>query len=158
MVAITQNNKFDVLQGFVQQILHFFKRRENFFSSPSDGLFLKLHYKYSFWLLMIGFTAIYFNWLTNDIIKCFSHYNVEAQAKGDLLNICLSYPFDTVGGSRITLLYYRWIHWVLLLCALAYVIPHKLAKIQKYDKITRMMDFLSQCIFNYGLMWRFMHW
>jgi len=150
MPGTQQPIKFDVLRNGAQHILGFFRRRDQYFSSPSDGLFLKLHYKYTFWVLMAGFCGVYYNWMTNDIIRCVSHFNSDVQVRGDYTNLCLSYPFIVKDGRRITLLYYHWLHWVLLLCALAYIIPHKMAKVQRYDKINKLMEFMSQKIFDYG--------
>ena len=149
MPGLIQATRLDFLNNVKGHVVNFFKRRETFFSSPSDGLPLKLHYKHTFWMFMAAFCMVYYNWLTKDIIHCVSHYNAEVQVRADHLNMCLSYPFLVEGGRRTTLLYYRWFHWVLLLCALAYITPHKLAKITRYDKITKLTDFLSQSIPNY---------
>ena len=143
--------RLDVLQSLRDNVVNFFRtrRRETFFSSPSDGIFLKLHYKHTFWMFMATFAMVYYNWMANDIIRCVSHYNAEVQVRPDHLNLCLSYPFLVEGGRRITLLFYRWLHWVILFCALAFILPHKLAKLPRYDKVNKLIDFMSQGVLDY---------
>ena len=150
MPGIQQVNRFDAINNIKGGVLNFFQRRQNFFSSVSDGLFLRMHYKYTFWLFMATFAMVWYNWLTQDIIFCVSHYNTETAPRKDHVNLCLSYPFIDEGKGRVTLLYYRWLHWVVFLCALAYILPHKLAKVTRYDKVTKLIDFMSNNITNYG--------
>ena len=145
----TQNGVSDVVAYMKEHVLGFFNRKQQLLSNPADGIMLKLHYKQTFWLFSTGFFMVYFNWFTSDIIRCVSHYNTEQQQRADLLNLCLSYPTIELDGQRITLLYYRWMHWILLLCALMFIVPYKLAEIPKHDKINRLVEFFSQSLPDY---------
>lgn len=151
MGGTQQANKLDVLNTFNQHVATFFSRRRTLTpASPSDGLCLRLHYKYTFWMLIVGFVGVYYNWLTKDIIHCISHFNADVQQRADYVNLCLSYPFIYVDGQKTTLLYYRWLHWIMLLCSLAFVLPHKLSKVQKYDKLTKLVEALTQRLSDYS--------
>ena len=145
----TQNGVSDVVANMREHVLGFFNRKQQLVSSPADGMMLKLHYKQTFWLFATGFFMVYFNWFTGDVIRCVSHYNTEQQQRADYLNLCLSYPFIEVENERVTLLYYRWVHWVLLLCAFMFIVPYKLCKVPKNDKINRLVEFFSQSLPDY---------
>ena len=144
------NKNPDVLAFMREHVLGFFNRKQQLVLSPADGLMLRLHYKQTFWLFLTGFFMVYFNWFTTDIITCVSHFNTELQQRSEHLNLCLSYPFIELDNKRVTLLYYRWMHWILLLCALMFIVPHKISKIPKYDKITRLVEFFSNSLPDYG--------
>ena len=129
----------DILRQVGSSVINFFNRRE-YIVSPADGTVLKLYYKYTFWLLMSGFAAVYYNWYTRDIIVCTSHYNVDAQIRTDYLNMCATWPYRVIDGKKEYMLYYKWVHWVMLLSALAFYIPHKLVKRVAEHRLSRFLE------------------
>jgi len=145
MVGQQQIGKFDLLRQLAQSVVNIFhNRRQYSITPPTDGVVLKMHYKYTFWLLMAGFATVYYNWYHRDIIVCVSHFNADTQLRLDYINICLTYPFIKLeDGTKQTMLYYRWVHWVLFLTAFAFYIPHKIAKTKVYSKCTKLMEYLS---------------
>merc|ERR1719187_1631478 len=101
-----------------------------------------------------GFSAIWYSWYHRDVITCASHFNAETQVRLDYINICLSYPFVTgvpvgdedpggEGEQRRYLLFYRWIHWSLLLLAGFYYIPRKMSKTSENAKVKKLMEDLA---------------
>jgi len=148
MVNGIKPNTFDLLRQFSSSVINFFNRRE-YVVSPTDGGVLKLYYKYTFWLLMSGFAVVYYNWYTRDIIVCASHFNADSQVRIDYLNICSTFPYIMIGDTVKYLLYYKWVHWVLFLSALAFYIPHKMAKKPFQHRLTRLLDTINNCVIQY---------
>jgi len=135
----------DLLRQLGSTVINFFNRRE-YVVSPTDGNVLKLYYKYTFWLLMSGFAIVYYNWYARDIIVCTSLYNVDMQVRLDYLNICSTFPYRMIDGVKTYYLYYKWVHWVLFLSALAFYIPHKMAKKPYQHRLTRLLDTINSCV------------
>lgn len=144
MAGGSQIRTFPLLSQLTQSVTNFFSASKRpVYCPPTDGPVLKLHYKYSFFLGMLGFATVWYSWLYRDVIVCVSHFNADTQVRMDYVNICLSYPYITLeDGSKQYLLFYRWIHWVLFLVALAFYIPRKVAKSADSVKLTKLFDFL----------------
>lgn len=150
MVGGSQIRSFDLLRQFSQTVVSVFNRRESPVTQPTDGPILKMHYKYTFWLTMAGFAAIWYSWLHRDVIVCVSHFNADLQVRLDYLNICLSFPYITnEDGSKQFLLYYRWVHWVLFLVAFAFYLPHKIAKGGDNIKLNKLVEYLASGMGHY---------
>ncbi|KAK7084975.1 hypothetical protein SK128_008219 [Halocaridina rubra] len=141
---------FDIIRQIVGNVVNIFNKRASPCTAPCDGMVLKMHYQWTFWVLLGGFSAIWYSWYHRDVITCASHFNAETQVRLDYINICLSYPFvEGVGdfegesGPRRYLLFYRWIHWALLLLACIYYIPHKISKTSENSKVKKLIEDLA---------------
>lgn len=148
MVNGIKPNTFDILRQFSTSVINFFQSRE-YVVSPTDGGVLKLYYKYTFWLLMGGFAVVYYNWYSRDIIICASHFNADSQVRIDYLNICATFPYIMIGETMQYLLYYKWVHWVLLLSSFAFYLPHKMAKKPYGHRMSRLLDMINNCVPQY---------
>ncbi|XP_018007541.1 innexin inx2 [Hyalella azteca] len=135
---------FNLLQQFSQLVTGAFSSNPVTHTSPSDGRILRMHYQWTLWLLLTGFACVYYNWFTRDIIVCVSHYNADVQVRLDYLNICTSYPYILdEAGKVVTLLFYRYVHWVLLLLGALYYIPRRLSKDHENVKLKRLFEYLN---------------
>lgn len=140
---------FDIIRQVVGNVINIFNKRPAVCTAPCDGMVLKMHYQWTFWILLGGFSAIWYSWFHRDVITCASHFNAETQVRLDYINICLSYPFIKVGPEKRYLIFYRWIHWVLLLLAACYYIPRKLSKNGENPKIKKLFDDLAVGVHRY---------
>ena len=113
-------------------------------TAPSDGYILKLHYQYTFWLLMGCFATTWYSWFQPNVISCVSHFNADINLKTEHTNICLSYPYviDEHGQQRF-IMFYRWTHYILLAVAMLYYIPHKVSKYIEDNKRKHMVEDLA---------------
>ncbi|XP_063610410.1 innexin inx2-like isoform X2 [Penaeus indicus] len=143
---------FDIIRQIVGNVVNIFNKRASPCTAPCDGMVLKMHYQWTFWVLLGGFSAIWYSWYHRDVITCASHFNAETQVRLDYINICLSYPFvqgagedldEGEGGQRRYLLFYRWIHWALLLLAGIYYIPRKISKTSENTKVKKLIEDLA---------------
>lgn len=137
---------FDIIRQIVGNVVNIFNKRASPCTAPCDGMVLKMHYQWTFWVLLGGFSAIWYSWYHRDVITCASHFNAETQVRLDYINICLSYPFVEgagEGGQRRYLLFYRWIHWALLLLAGIYYIPRKISKTSENSKVKKLIEDLA---------------
>ncbi|KAK3856591.1 hypothetical protein Pcinc_037096 [Petrolisthes cinctipes] len=118
------------IRTIVGTVVNFFKSRANqICAATCDGLVLRMHYRWTFCLLLGGFLTVWYSWFHRDVITCVSHFNSDTQVRLDYINVCLSYPYiDEEGGERRYILYYRWISWALLTLAWIYYIPRKVSK------------------------------
>lgn len=113
-------------------------------SAPCEGLILTLHYKWTFYLLISGFLAVWYSWYYRDVIVCVSHFNSEVKLSPDYMNVCLSYPFiQTNEDERRYILFYRWISWSLLVLAWIYYIPRKVSKGFENAKCKKLIEDLA---------------
>ena len=139
---------FDILQSISKVVLNAFnKRPTQSGTSPCDGAVLKLYYKITFWLFFGGYAAIAYNWWTQDVLKCVSKFSADQQMRPDYLNICASYLYiedeSSPIGERKFLLFYRWVHWVLLGMAFLSYIPYKILKRTENPKLKKLFDHLE---------------
>ncbi|KAF2364998.1 Innexin, partial [Trinorchestia longiramus] len=134
---------FNVVQQFSQLVSTGFPGIKVTHSSPSDGRILRMHYQWTLWLLLTGFVCVYYNWFTRDIIVCVSHFNADVQVRLDYLSICLSYLFVRVDGEKNNLLFYRWVHWALLILTIVYFIPRWLSKTHENPKLKHLFVYLN---------------
>ncbi|XP_064097437.1 innexin inx2-like isoform X1 [Macrobrachium nipponense] len=143
---------FDIIRQIVGNVVNIFNKRASPCTAPCDGMVLKMHYQWTFWVLLGGFSSVWYCWYHRDVITCASHFNAETQVRLDYINICLSYPFveavannyEEGGGiPRRYLLFYRWIHWVLLLLAGIYYIPRKISKTSENSKVKKLIEDLA---------------
>ncbi|XP_068234808.1 innexin inx2-like isoform X2 [Palaemon carinicauda] len=117
------------IRSILGSVLNVIKSRANqICSSTCDGLVLRMHYRWTFCMLLGGFLTVWYSWYHRDVITCVSHFNAETQVRLDYINVCLSYPYVEDNGSRRYLLFYRWISWSLLVLAGIYYIPRKVSK------------------------------
>uniref|UniRef100_A0A6A7FNZ0 Innexin n=1 Tax=Hirondellea gigas TaxID=1518452 RepID=A0A6A7FNZ0_9CRUS len=140
---------FDIIRQLAGNVINIFNKRQVICTAPCDGQVLKMHYQWTFWIFLAGFSAIWYSWFHRDVITCASHFNAETQVRLDYINICLSYPFLQVGNERRYLLFYRWIHWVLLLLAMIYYIPRKLSKNAENPKVKKLFEDLAVGVHRY---------
>ncbi|MCL4131487.1 UNVERIFIED_CONTAM: hypothetical protein GTU68_041455 [Idotea baltica] len=111
---------------------------------------LRMHYQWTFWVLLGSFSAIWYSWFHRDVITCASHYNAETQVRLDYINICLSYPFlegedghNEGDSNKRFLLFYRWIHWSLLVIAFCFYIPRKFSKNSENPRLKKLVEDLA---------------
>ena len=142
---------FDIIRQIFGNVVNIFNKRPSVCTAPCDGMVLKMHYQWTFWVLLGGFSAVWYSWFNRDIITCVSHYNAEMQVRLDYINICLSYPYVDVGSTRRYLLYYRWIHWVLLVISGLYYIPRKISKNAENVKVKKLFDDLAIGVQRYDV-------
>lgn len=149
MVSGGQIRSFDLMRQVGSTVTNFFNPKEHNIVPPSDGPVLRLHYRWTFFLTMLGFATIWYSWFHRDVIVCVSHFNIDTQVRLDHLNICLSYPYIKEEGQKLFFLFYRWIHWVLFLASIVFYLPHKLAKLNHEVKIARLFEYLDQGCAHY---------
>ena len=140
---------FDIIRQIAGNVINIFNKRPSICTPPCDGVVLQMHYKWTFWILLGGFSAIWYSWFHRDVITCVSHYNADTQVRLDYINICLSYPYVTEGDEKKYLLFYRWIHWVLLVLAGIYYIPRKISKNGENPKIKKLFEDLAGGVHRY---------
>lgn len=140
---------FDIIRQVIGNVVNIFNKRPAVCTPPCDGHVLKMHYQWTFWIMLGGYSAIWYSWFHRDVITCASHFNAETQVRLDYINICLSYAYIQVGEERRYLLFYRWIHWVLLLLACFYYIPRKISKNAENPKIKKLFDDLAVGVHRY---------
>ncbi|KAK3856590.1 hypothetical protein Pcinc_037095 [Petrolisthes cinctipes] len=139
------------IRSILGSILNVIKSRANqICAATCDGLVLRMHYRWTFCLLLGGFLTVWYSWYHRDVITCVSHFNAETQVRLDYINICLSYPYveDNVEGAeegenRRYLLFYRWISWSLLVLAGIYYIPRKVSKNFDNARCKKLMEDLA---------------
>ena len=140
---------FDIIRQVVGNVVNIFNKRPAVCTAPCDGQVLKMHYQWTFWLMLGGYSCIWYSWFHRDVITCASHYNAETQVRLDYINICLSYPYIQVGSERRYLLFYRWIHWVLLVLGAFYYLPRKISKGSENPKVKKLFDDLAVGVHRY---------
>lgn len=133
------------IRSIFSSILNVIKSRANqICSSTCDGLVLRMHYRWTFCLLLGGFLTVWYSWYHRDVITCVSHFNAETQVRLDYINICLSYPYlEEEGESRRYILFYRWISWSLLVLAGVYYIPRKVSKSMDNARCKKLLEDLA---------------
>ncbi|XP_076059297.1 innexin inx2-like [Oratosquilla oratoria] len=142
-MAIVGHGGTDIIRQLVGNVVNIFKKKRAVCTSPCDGLIIKMHYQWTFWLLLAGFSCVWYSWYHRDVITCVSHFNAETQVRLDYINICLSYPYVEQGQDRRYLLFYRWIHWTLLVLAGFYYIPRKISKRSENPKVKKLIEDLA---------------
>lgn len=144
------SRSFDIIRQVVGNVVNIFNKRPTVCTAPCDGSVLKMHYQWTFWVLLGGFSAVWYSWFHRDVITCASHFNAETQVRLDYINICLSYPFlENEAGEKRFLLFYRWIHWVLLLIGGLYYIPRKISKNAENPKVKKLFEELAVGVSRY---------
>ena len=144
-MAASTGRAFDIIRHIGANVVNIFNKKAVPCTAPCDGLILKMHYQWTFWVLLGSFSTIWYSWYHRDVITCASHFNAETQVRLDYINICLSYPYveGTDDGNRRYLLFYRWVHWSLLLLSAIYYIPRKLSKTSENSKVKKLMEDLA---------------
>lgn len=143
-MAIVGHGGTDIVRQLVGNVVNIFKKKRAPCTSPCDGFVLKMHYQWTFWLLLAGFSFVWYSWYHRDVITCVNHFNAETQVRLDYINICLSYTFvEEPGQERRYLLFYRWIHWTLLVLAGFYYIPRKFSKNCENPKVKKLIEDLA---------------
>ncbi|KAG7156133.1 innexin inx2-like [Homarus americanus] len=132
------------IRNLVSTVINAVKSKANQVCAAScDGLVLRMHYRWTFCLLLGGFFTTWYSWYHRDVISCVSHFNAETQVRLDYINICLSYPYVEDEGGRRYLLFYRWISWSFLILAAVYYIPRKISKNFDNKKCKTLLEELS---------------
>lgn len=143
-MAIVGHGGTDIIRQLAGNVVNIFKKKRAPCTSPCDGLILKMHYQWTFWLLLAGFSFVWYSWYHRDVITCVNHFNAETQVRLDYINICLSYTYvEEEGQERRYLLFYRWIHWSLLVLAAFYYIPRKFSKHSENPKVKKLIEDLA---------------
>ncbi|MCL4152597.1 UNVERIFIED_CONTAM: hypothetical protein GTU68_001450 [Idotea baltica] len=143
-MAIVGHGGSDIIRQLVGNVVNIFKKKRSVCTSPCDGLVLKMHYQWSFWLFLAGFSAVWYSWYHRDVITCVSHFNADTQVRLDYINICLSYPYIDLGETnKRFLLFYRWIHWTLLVLAFCFYIPRKFSKNSENPRLKKLVEDLA---------------
>jgi len=140
---------FDIIRQVVGNVVNIFNKRPAVCTAPCDGMVLKMHYQWTFWVMLGGFSAVWYSWFHRDVITCASHYNAETQVRLDYINICLSYPYIKVGSEKRFLLFYRWVHWALLLLGALYYLPRKMSKNAENPKVKKLFEDLAVGVHRY---------
>ena len=149
-MPIQGGRSFDIIRQVTGNVINIFNKRPMICTAPCDGMVLRMHYQWTFWCMLGSFSAIWFSWFHRDVILCASHYNADTQVRMDYVNICLSYPFlQGDNGTRRYILFYRWVHWVLLITAALYYIPHKISKTAENSKLKKLFEDLSIAAHRY---------
>jgi len=142
-MAIVGHGGTDIIRQLVGNVVNIFKKKRAICTAPCDGFVLKMHYQWTFWLLLSGFSFVWYSWYHRDVITCVNHFNAETQVRLDYINICLSYMYVEEGSGRRYLLFYRWIHWSLLCLAAFYYIPRKFSKHSENPKVKKLLEDLA---------------
>jgi len=143
-MAIVGHGGTDIIRQLVGNVVNIFKKKRAPCTSPCDGFVLKMHYQWTFWLLLAGFSFVWYSWYYRDVITCVNHFNSETQVRLDYINVCLSYIFvQEPGEPRRYLLFYRWIHWTLLVLAMFYYMPRKFSKNSENPKVKKLLEDLA---------------
>ena len=134
----------NLVQQVLSNVIKIVKKKNSPCTAPCDGFVLKMHYQWTFWMLLGGFSMVWYSWYHRDIITCVSHFNADTQVRLDYINLCLSYPYvEDINDERSYLLFYRWIHWTLLILAMIYYIPRKISKYCENMKVKKLIEDLS---------------
>ena len=133
----------DIIRQVLGNVVNVFKKKRSVCTAPCDGMVLKMHYQWSFWVFLAGFSAVWYSWYQRDVITCVSHFNADTQVRLDYINICLSYPYIDLGDSKRFLLFYRWIHWTLLFLAFCFYIPRKFSKRSENPRLKKLIEDLA---------------
>ncbi|KAK4307758.1 hypothetical protein Pmani_020496 [Petrolisthes manimaculis] len=159
-------------RNILNTVLSFVKSKANHIcAGPSDGLVLRMHYRWTFLIMLGHFLVVSHSWYYKKIITCVSEYNADSTVDSDYINICLSYPYviedntekEKEEENRRYLLFYRWISWTLLGLAGIYYIPRIVSKhfnntrckylleelAANIDKDDKINDILLKKISNY---------
>jgi len=142
-MTIVGHGGADIIRQMVGNVVNIFKKKRAPCTSPCDGLILKMHYQWTFWLFLANFSAVWYSWYHRDVITCVNHFNAETQVRLDYINICLSYTYVEEEGEKRYLLFYRWIHWTLLVLAAIYYIPRKFSKNSENPKVKKLIEDLA---------------
>ena len=143
-MTIVGHGGADIIRQMVGNVVNIFKKKRAPCTSPCDGRILKMHYQWTFWLFLANFSAVWYSWYHRDVITCVNHFNAETQVRLDYINICLSYTYVQEAGGEIRyLLFYRWIHWTLLVLAAIYYIPRKISKNSENPKVKKLIEDLA---------------
>lgn len=143
-MAIVGHGGTDIIRQIIGNVVNIFKKKRAPCTSPCDGMVLKMHYQWTFWLLLSGFSFVWYSWYHRDVITCVNHFNAETQVRLDYINICLSYTFvQEPGEPRRYLMFYRWIHWTLLVLACCFYIPRKFSKNSENPKVKKLIEELA---------------
>ena len=143
------SRSFDIIRQVVGNVVNFINKRPTPCTAPCDGWVLKMHYQWTFWIFLGGFTAIWQSWYHKDVIVCTSKFNAENQVRLDYLNICLSFPFIEKATGVEYLLFYRWIHWVMLILGGLFYLVRKLSKRFENCKVKKLFEDLVPNIIKY---------
>ena len=141
-MAIVGHGGSDIIRQLVGNVINIFKKKRVPCTSPCDGFVLKMHYQWTFWIMLAGFSCIWYSWYHRDVITCVSHFNAETQVRLDYINICLSYPYiqEQPSHDRRYLMFYRWVHWTLLVLAAFFYIPRKISKNSENPRVKKLLE------------------
>ena len=140
----------DLINQISNSVIKLFRRNEPICTAPCDGWILKMHYQWTFWVFITTFSSIMYSWFHSDVIVCASQFNAGESVRTDYLNVCLSYPYLlNTDGTKRYLMFYRWVHWICLLMAAVYYIPHKMSKSYDNPKVKKLFEDLASTLNRY---------
>ena len=149
-MTIAGNGGGDVVRQFTANVVNLIKKKRPPGTATCDGDVLKLHYKYTFWMFLGGFSAVWYSWYHRDVIVCSAKFNADAQVRVDYINLCLSYIFkENEMGERSTLVFYRWVSFFMLFMACVYYIPHKISKKLENQTAKKLLEDIAGNSFRY---------
>jgi len=144
------------VRNILNSIVNFVKSKANTVcTAPCDGVILKMHYRWTFFIFIGTFFAVWYQWYARDVITCVTHFNADTQVRLDYVNICLSYPYLDEGQDengkekRRYILFYRWIQWSFFVLAGIYYIPRKMSKHWENPKCKKLIEELACNSYRY---------
>ena len=138
----------NIVQNFLT-IINFVKKHRKPVASGTNNLIIRMHYQWTFWLLVLIYAIYNYAWYNKDDLICVNTFDADKQVRIDYLNICLTYLFvPQPNGDRRYLFFYRYFHWIMLGVAGLYYLPRKFSK--HYDD-RRVMNLFNDIVRkNYG--------
>lgn len=132
----------EIFKAVIGQVLQLIKRKRQHSTATCDGVVLKMHYMYTFWMCLGIFSAVWYSWYHKDSIVCASQYNAESNSRADHINLCLSYNSfkDPVDGNVKNIMFYKWLPISILLLGFVYYLPRKVSKMFENQRTARLLE------------------
>jgi len=134
----------------IRTLPHFMRKKTDVSKTAIDGPIFKLHYVITFSILIAGFSMTWFSWFNKDEISCVNQYNINESIKRDHLNICYSYPYVETENGRKPILWYKWIHFVLLIFASLYYLIRKYLKFVEDPELLKLVNDISDASLTFS--------
>ena len=139
-MTIAGANTGNIIQH-IKSIVNFAKNHRKSLPSGTDNLIIRLHYQYTFWLLVLIYSVVWNAWYNKDVLTCVNTFNADVQMRQDYLNICFTYLFvPQPNGDRRYLFFYRYIHWIMIGVGCLYYLPRKFSKHYDDQKVKKLIN------------------
>ena len=117
------------------------KNKDTITSGFVDHWVFRLHYKYTFYIFVAIYMVIWHSWFQKDVMTCANKFNADVQIKQDFLNICYTYLYVPLAdGTKRYLVFYRYLHFVVLFIAGLYYLLHKYVKNYDDSRIKKLLN------------------